>query len=448
MASSRKSKHSDLPGRVADVLSPLVPAGSSVLLGLSGGVDSVVLLHILHQLAPRFSWKFSALHVHHGISPKADAWNAFCVDLCRERGIPLRVERVDISPLRADLGVEAAARELRHRAFSIQLVDFMLLAHHRDDQAETTLLQILRGAGVKGAAAMPVLKARVGAPALLRPLLDISRGELLEYAFAHGLAWVDDESNADDRYPRNFLRHRVLPVLEERFPAYRATLARSARHFAEAADLLDTLAEQDAGDGVDGDSLAVPKLAELGAARARNLLRWFLHQRGALLPDHTRLEEALRQLCAARSDAQVCVAWDGWELRRYRGRAYLCRARPELKGDLRVLWHGEATLAIAELGGELHFERGTGTGLSLAKLQAAPVVIRPRQGMELLRPGVGRPMRTLKYLFQEAGIPPWQRERWPLVYCGETLVGVPQVALEAGFRAAPGEASVEMKWVC
>ena len=197
---------SKLQERVADTLSSVVPRGSSLLLGLSGGVDSVVLLHLLAQLSPRFSWKLSAMHVHHGISVHAGSWAAFCSELCAKYSIPLQIERVDITPLR-DMGIEAAARQLRHAALARQKVDFIALAHHRDDQAETLLLQLLRGAGVRGASAMPLLKPRKGAPSLLRPLLDITRSELEAYASEHGLRWVEDDSNEDVSYPRNVFRH-------------------------------------------------------------------------------------------------------------------------------------------------------------------------------------------------------------------------------------------------
>ncbi|HEU0282896.1 MAG TPA: tRNA lysidine(34) synthetase TilS, partial [Gallionella sp.] len=160
---------------------PLLPADSSILIGLSGGVDSVVLLHLLLQLSPRYSWRLSALHVHHGISPKAGSWAAFCAGLCARHGIPLQIEQVDIAPLR-EHGIEAAARKLRHAAFARQACDFVALAHHADDQAETLLLQLLRGAGVKGVASMPLLAERADSPSLLRPLLHCSRQEILNYA--------------------------------------------------------------------------------------------------------------------------------------------------------------------------------------------------------------------------------------------------------------------------
>src|SRR3990167_4452206 len=229
-AGTKVSRAPALTDRIAAQLAPLVPAHSSILIGLSGGADSVVLLHLLQQLAPRFSWRLSALHVHHGISPNADAWADFCAGLCAQHAIPLHIEHIDIAPLR-EHGIEAAARKLRHAAFARQACDFVALAHHADDQAETLLLQLLRGAGVKGASAMPLLAGREGSPSLLRPLLRCSRREILDYAAAYDLRWIEDESNADDSYPRNFLRRRVLPLLEEKFPACRDTLTRSAQHF-------------------------------------------------------------------------------------------------------------------------------------------------------------------------------------------------------------------------
>ncbi len=446
MASSRKSKSrpDTLPGRVDAALTPHVPAGGSILVGLSGGVDSVVLLHLLAGLAPRHFWKLSALHVHHGISPNADAWAEFCAKLCGQLAIPLQIERVDIAPLR-EKGIEAAARELRHAALSRQPADFVALAHHQDDQAETMLLQLLRGAGVKGAAAMPLVKATAQGPALLRPLLDISRAELEEYAAHHGLQWVVDESNSDETYPRNFLRHRVLPQLEQRFPACRTTLARAASHFAEADVLLDALAGLDAHDAFDGKTLSVARLSELDRRRAKNLLRWFLAQRCALMPENPRLEEMLRQLISAREDAQICIAWGGWELRRYRGRVHVCNRQTEPVPDFSVIWRGETQLALP--GGTLHSVPTRGAGVNAASLAQAPVTVRLRRGEEVLRPDAARPARSLRYLFQDAGIPPWQRAGWPLLYCGKTLVAVPGIGVESAWHATPDGAGVVFTWM-
>jgi len=443
----------DLTDRVAACVAPLLPAQSAILIGLSGGADSVVLLHLLHRLAPQFSWQLSALHVHHGISPNADAWADFCTGLCAQYHIPLHIEHVDIAPLRAH-GIEAAARKLRHAAFARQPCDFVALAHHADDQAETLLLQLLRGAGVRGASAMPVLssskwKPLAGCdsrPNLLRPLLHCSRQEILDYAATHQLQWIEDESNADDSYPRNFLRHRVLPLLEQKFPAYRDTLARNARHFAEASSLLDELAQQDAGPAIHAGTLAVAALQVLSPPRAKNLLRYFLHRTGAPMPQAVQLDDILQQLCGARQDAAVCIAFGDWQVRRYHGSVYVLRTLAEFNRDERLPWHGEAELAWPALNIRLHFkqQQTQSIRISLTKLQHAPVTLRFRQGGETLRPHANGKTRSLKNLLQEHRIPPWQRDRLPLLYCGDDLVCVPGVAIAAEYQAAENEAGVQL----
>lgn len=443
MANSRKSK-SDLQERVADALTSIVPRGSSLSVGLSGGVDSVVLLHLLAQLSPRFSWRLSALHVHHGISPRADSWAAFCVELCAKYAIPLQVERVDITPLRA-MGIEAAARQLRHAALARQAVDFIALAHHRDDQAETLLLQMLRGAGVRGASAMPILKPGHDAPSLLRPLLDLARSELEAYARLHELRWVEDDSNEDVSYPRNFLRHRVLPVLAQRFPAYRTTLARSARHFAEAAGLLDELAAQDAIGAINDERLSVAVLRQLSSARGKNLLRYFLAARGAPIPDSTRLAEMLRQLCDAGEGAQIRITWQDWQLRCYHEHAYALPVTLPA-ADFAIVWQGEADITLPASHGVLHFEHVTGQGLGLARLKQCVVTIRPRHGSESIRLDAERPRQRLRNLLPQQGVPPWRRELLPLLFCGDELVYVAGVATAAGYAAQTNEAGVLVSW--
>jgi len=449
----------NLSERVAAYIEPLLPAQSSILIGLSGGVDSVVLLHLLHRLAPRFSWQLSALHVHHGISPNADAWADFCIEFCARHHIPLHIEHVDITPLRKH-GIEAAARKLRHAAFDKHTSDFVALAHHADDQAETLLLQLLRGSGVRGASAMPVLSLskwpvlsqskrplfaeRAGSPALLRPLLHSSRREILDYAATHGLNWIEDESNANDCYPRNFLRHRVLPLLGERFPAYRDTLARSAQHFAEASELLDELAQQDAAQAIEGETLAVVALQAMNMPRAKNLLRYFLHSIGAPMPQAVQLDDMMQQLCGARADASVCIAYSDWEVRRYRGKVHVLRALGEFDRNLVLPWHGESVLDWPALNICLCFNHSRGVGISLAKLQRAPVTLRLRRGGESLRPYPNAPMRTLKNLLQEHHVPPWQRDRLPLLYCGDELACAFGVAIAAEYLADAAEEGVQL----
>lgn len=442
MANSRKLRLPDLASHVEQVLKNRAGPGSRLTLALSGGVDSVVLLDILARLCGPLGFSLSALHVNHQISPNAGEWARFCAGLCARCGIPLDVAKV-IVPRHGE-SLEAAAREARYREFAKARADFVVLAQHRDDQAETLLLQLLRGAGVAGAAAMPELSdAR---PRLLRPLLDISRAELEAYAKAHGLSWVEDESNLDTRFDRNFLRHRVFPLLSERFPACGTTLSRAARHFAESARLLDELAELDARDAVRESALDVAVLNVLSPARAKNLLRYWLAERGAPPPNSARLEEMRRQLTEARRDAQIRIGLGEVEIRRFQGFAHVVPVLPVPHADFSRTWLGEEELTLPELGGMLRFQRVEGKGIGLARLEATAVTICLRRGGERLRPDCKRPTRSLKNLLQEAQLPPWRRETLPLIWRGEELAAVPGIGVECEFQAKPGEAGLMLEW--
>ncbi|MDD2701853.1 MAG: tRNA lysidine(34) synthetase TilS [Sideroxydans sp.] len=424
--------------RIAAQLAPLLPAGGKLLLGLSGGMDSVVLLHVLNRLAPELEFTLSAMHVHHGISANADAWARFCEGLCASYGIPLAIKHVDIAPLKETHGIEASARKLRHAAFAESGIPFVVLAHHADDQAETLMLQLLRGAGLRGVSAMPFVREQ-GKQLLLRPMLEIGRPELLAYAQQHALEWIEDESNADDSYPRNFLRHRLFPVLTECFPAWRDTLGRSANHFAEATGILDEVA---LADGAGEQLLAVTRLEALSLPRGKNLLRHYLHGQGAPMPQEAQLDDMLKQLRCARDNADVCVNFGDWQVRRYRGLVHVMRALPSFDPMLRVAWQDEENLYWPPLQRELRFTLTTGQGISREKLSQGPVSLRLRSGGETLQPHALAARRSMKNLLQEHSVPPWQRERLPLLFCGESLVSVVGVAVDSAFQARAGEQSV------
>ena len=409
-------------------------------------MDSVVLLHLLCQLRGRLGFELSALHVHHGLSPNADDWTSFCADLCGRLEVPLWIERVIVAR-ESGKGMEASARVARYGAFAKRGADWVLLAHHRDDQAETLLFNLLRGAGVHGAAAMPECRPLsagvVGGANILRPLLAMPRSALETYAATHGLAWIEDESNGDPAYSRNFLRAHILPPLKARFPGCDGALARAARHFAEGAALLDDLAEMDLARAASGEGLAVLALGELGEARARNLLRHWLRTLGAAMPDTESLTEALHQLLTAKAEAAVCVKVDErFTLRRYREVAYLVEAAPEA---LPLTWQGEAELPWG--GGRLVFHPGLGEGISAARLAAAPVTLRLRQGGGRLRPDPKRPSRSLKNLLQESAVRPWQRKSLPCLCCGDELVWVAGLGIQAEWQCGAGEEGVMVEWV-
>ena len=293
---------------VAACLSRYVRQDQSLVVAYSGGLDSTVLLHATNCLAASVSCNLSALHVHHGLSANADAWAESCASACRTQDIPFTVIRVDV-PRRSGEGMEAAARRVRHQAFDAHPADFLLLAHHADDQAETVLHNLLRGAGVRGAAAMPEVRGR-----LMRPLLGLGRATLLAYAKHHRLAWIDDESNADTRYTRNFLRREILPSITTRFPRASEHLAAAAGRFGEADSLLDDLACLDLGDCTAEFPLPRKLFGEMSGPRARNLLRAMLKWHHVQPPDEARLAEFVRQLLTAGSDRHPRIDLERYSL--------------------------------------------------------------------------------------------------------------------------------------
>ncbi|UCH49106.1 MAG: tRNA lysidine(34) synthetase TilS [Betaproteobacteria bacterium] len=417
----------------------------SVCVGLSGGLDSVVLLQAMTRLANSFELDVRAVHVNHGLQPVAADWARFCHDLCSNLGVPLTVEKVVVAR-DSGLGIEAAARAERYAVFARVKTQFLALAHHQDDQVETFLLQLLRGAGAKGLSAMPVERSiGDGGPRLLRPLLTLTRSELADFAAANGLEWIEDASNADLELDRNYLRHSVLPVIERRFPAYRSTLSRVSRNLAEAAELAEILGQQDLEQARVGEALLVDTLRSWPAARALNALRSLVSALDCAVPHRAVLTEALRQAFEARQDARVQVDFGESSLRRYRGALFVVKNVP-VPLAWRAVWTGESQLALPSGLGQLRFRRSTGSGLSAAALRGNKVSIAFRSGGERMALADKRPHRELKKHYQEAGVAPWLRERTPLVYCGRELVFVPGLGAAAEFQARDDEESWEIEW--
>jgi tRNA(Ile)-lysidine synthase len=427
-----------------------------VTAALSGGIDSVVLLEVLRALSQRLGFRLNALHVNHGLSPNADHWENFCRAHCSRRRIVFRAIKVVVHG--AGTNVEAEARAARYRAFAQHGSKIVVLGHNRDDQAETILLQLLRGAGIRGLSAMPTARllrpqesdaGRVAAgphPIILRPLLAVSRSDIERYAARKRLRWVEDESNSQERFARNFLRTQIMPSLEGRFPGCYVTLARSALHLAEAGQLLNHLAQIDGRGVVDGERLRVAGLKSLGHARSVNLLRYFLFSRDLALPATRHLDEILRQLCAERQDADPLLHLGQVCLRRFRGWIELAPLPQVDMQSTVVRWAGQGQLALPN-GGQVRVRATRGQGVSAAKLTGGAVTIRWRRGGERMRLNSERPRRTLKNLLQEAGIPSWQRERMPLLYLNDELVWAPGIGVDSNFQAHRRERALEFSWI-
>ena len=435
----------DFAARVAALL-----AGAPVCVGLSGGLDSVVLLHLFAEHAEQSGRKVSALHVHHGLSPNADTWVKFCERLCANQGVALTVERVRVDS-NATGGVEAAARMARYAAYAARPEPYIALAHHLDDQAETVLFQLLRGTGLKGIAAMPEMRPLIGGKLVFRPLLQQPRAALRAFAGSRGLRWIEDESNAQTLYDRNFLRLEVGPMLTERFPGWQDSLARFARHAGAAGELLDALALVDGAPARPGLPLRLP--AELSVDRRANALRAWLARNAVAMPSEARLAEMVRQLWEARDDARVRIEHAGVALVRHKGEALIERGlAPAALASAttpaqpwQVSWNQESDLELGPDRGVVHFDNATGEGIRAA-LAAGPWCFRARSGGETIRLGADRPTRTLKNLLQERELPMWQRDNLPLLFHGDRLVWVPGVGIASDYACGEGEPGLSPSW--
>ncbi|MGY2440349.1 tRNA lysidine(34) synthetase TilS [Pseudomonas sp. SDO52101_S400] len=408
----------DLPSRLLRNLKPWLNA-AHWRIAFSGGLDSTVLLHLLATLAKTESLPaLSAIHVHHGLQAVADAWPAHCQAVCDELSVPLQVMRVQVQP---GASQERAARDARYAAFSAatQVNDVLLTGQHRDDQAETLLFRMLRGAGVRGLSGMPVQRA-LGQGYLVRPLLDVTRAELETYAQDHGLRWVEDPSNQDRQFSRNYLRHQVMPLLAGRWPQAHASMARSAAHLREAQGLLDELAQIDLAQAtlsVDFEWLGLPSLASvaidrLSEARQRNALSHWLEPL-TLLPDTDHWSGWADLRDAGIGASPVWRLADG-ELHRSVGRLWWLSGQwlraPVVSGD----WH-DPSLALRL--------PGNGRVMFSGQAPAGPLRIRYRQGGEVMHLA-DRGHRDLKRLLNERAVPGFVRGRLPLLFRGEELLAV------------------------
>jgi tRNA(Ile)-lysidine synthase len=433
----------ELHDTVRQSLAAHVPAGATIAVALSGGRDSVVLLDALAAVAPARGNNVTVIHVHHGLSANADAWAQACVERCAALHVACEVRRVAVMPQpRASL--EALARHARYDALADGArrigAAVVALAHHRNDQAETLLLQLLRGSGPHGLAGMPAWRQDAAGIAWWRPLLGIPRARIDAYARERALRWSDDESNADSRHARNAVRHSVMPALQSIAPQADVTLARAAAHQADAARLLDELAEQDGRDASDGTTLLCHALDALSPHRARNLLRWFLRGHGLPAPSTARLAAMLDQLRGARGDAVTRLAHAGVEIGVHQGRIVLHRAPPD---RFDICWRGETELALPH--GTVTFGHAEGAGIDLS-LATGDVHVRSRAGGERFQVAQERPRRALKSVLRDAGIPPWERRGLPLVWCGNALAAVAGLGVDAALRAAPGRPGLTVAW--
>jgi tRNA(Ile)-lysidine synthase len=440
-----------------------------IAVALSGGLDSMVLLDLAAAYTATYAavhgQPLFAFHVHHGLSPNADAWRDHCAASAAAHGSGFDTRFIAIDKGRS--GIEAAARKGRYAALGEMCrahgIDLLLTAHHQDDQAETVLLQLLRGSGASGLSGMDSANH---APTLLgddvlvmaRPLLAQERSTLEAHAQARNIAWVEDESNADPRYARNALRHQVMPVLAQLFPGFQQRVARSSVHVQSAQRLLNELAAEDLAASLDGDGLDLARLRTMSPDRINNLVRHWFAVRRLAMPSTAWLAQMVAQTMSAREDAQLLVAHPECEVRRHRDRLYLVPKLPELAGmrdpdDEGIFekhaqafrWDGQGSIAFPDYGGVLHFDAAQ-HGFDATWLRTQVLTIDFRKGGEKLKLAANRPTRSLKQLFQSNGVPAWERTRLPVVGTRKELLFAAGIGMDCR-HLGDGIDRIALRWV-
>jgi len=399
-------------------------AATGLVVALSGGADSAVLLTALSQLDPPFRrLPVRAVHVDHGLQPAAADFSCACEALCRRLGVRLDAISVTVDA-HGGLSLEAAARTARYAGLAreFQRGECLVTAHHAEDQAETLLLQLLRGAGLKGMSAMPVCRPWQGGWHL-RPLLAVTKAELRKFGDQAGVLAVHDPMNDDPRFDRVYLRRQLWPFIEARWPGAATALSRGARHIAEGQELLEQAAAKSVQALRDGNTLSVTGLRLLSPTEQVNTLRYWIDANNVALPSTSRLIEALRQILAADADHLPAIVWGGLALRRYRDRLFLTPAMPPAVSE-DYEWHAASgkPLELSNGVGSLHWEPQCG-GFDPARLPAV-LVVRPRRGGETLKPHPRAATQTVQHLCQSLGVLPWLRDALPMVYAGKELIAV------------------------
>ena len=431
------------PDDLNDCLESL-PAARHWLVAFSGGLDSTFLLHCLVLKARQHSAGLSAIHINHGLQSPADQWAHWCEQQCRALGVPLIQECLSLDGMAPDL--EARARQQRYRLFEQHLPvgGVLFMAHHADDQAETVLLRLMRGSGLRGLSGMPATRT-LGSGLLHRPLLALRRERIESLARSWELDWCEDESNRDTRFDRNYLRHEIVPRLEARWPAAVARINRSAEHAGNADRLLDELVQQDEQRCRRGGGLSIAELATLPRARQQALLRHRLRAQNIQPPGERQLATGVDALLNAADDRQPELRWQvarcTFTLRRFRDRLWLVPALEEAPQH-GVTWPPGQPLDWT--GGVLDCKPVTGGGLKCPEQGAFTVTV--RRGGERFRPDAGRPRQSLKKWLQQQWIPPWERACMPLIHHGDELVAIADLWCARHWQAGPGERGFQLQW--
>lgn len=410
----------------------------------SGGMDSSVLLHLFYSNKNKIRQKIEAVFVHHGLQNEADEWAKFCKEQCQQYELPYTELRISEDCPKGE-SVEAWAREKRYTLIEENMKDndVLFTGHHQDDQVETFFLQAFRGAGPRGLASMPETKEKLKT-FLVRPLLNYTRNDLKHYAEKNKLVWRNDKSNSDNRYDRNYFRHQLAPVIEERWPAYRETISRLINNQNECRLLLNEIAAEDIKLTKHKNSLDLDIVKTLSSARQKNLVFAWLEELNFKIPGFRNIEKIISDVINSATDKSPCVNWADVEVRRYKNRLYALRAKQEFDTNIEFKWKPDMVLNI--FNETLFAKSEQGKGISKNKVKDAEFVIRFRQGGETIRPDNFSHTKTVKQLFQERAVLPWLRDKVPLIYLDNELVAIPGFCVDERFSANENELSWNICW--
>ncbi|MCZ6804688.1 MAG: tRNA lysidine(34) synthetase TilS [Proteobacteria bacterium] len=422
------------------------PDSEKFWIACSGGMDSSVMLHLFYYNKSKIKQLLEIIYVNHGLQEKSVDWGVFCKKQCQHYDIPFK--QLDISEnCPKGLSIEEWAREKRYSLISqvMNKNDVLFTAHHQDDQVETFFLQALRGAGPRGLASMPSIK-KIANGYHARPLLQYKRSEIQRYANDNNLVWQDDNSNSNIRYDRNYLRHKILPVIEERWPAYRETISRMINNQVDYKSLIDEIAHNDMKHALHKNtmSLSLEVIQKLSIERQKNLVFVWLDEQNIDRPGSKHISQIISDIICSTIDKSPCVNWKDNEVRRYRNLLYASKIFNKHSVNIEFDWNPESPLAI--LNETLIANPENGKGISKADTKNAKFVVRYRQGGEKIYPKNLTHSKTVKQLFQERGVLPWLRDRIPLIYINEKLAVIPGFCIDKKYAATKDESSWDIQW--
>ena len=416
-----------------------------VNVALSGGCDSMVLLFALKQLQAELNLSLKASYIDHGLSKNTADWQVLCRKACKDMDIFFETASINIKKI-PELGIEGAARELRYQTLT-RLSDGMIVAtaHHENDQAETLLLQLIRGAGLKGLAGISEFDHLKN---IWRPMLKVQRQDIESFALKNHIKYIEDESNEDIRFDRNFLRKDILPKLYKRFPHAANTISRSASLIAEGLNLHQAIAEDDSLLYFSENlrRLNLEMMQNLSQERVINLVRWWLEKNQQKMPSLKIMKEIYKQIKTIRKDGKIIInISQDTSIRAYKNELWLVPITENQK-DYEIYWHGESEIMLPDMS-LLLFKKGKGQGISMKKLGINTIRIQNRKGGERFKPFHNQPTRTLKYLLQKSELPPWERNELPMIFIEDKLVAVPNYGIDYTFNAESYEDSLQIDFI-